>query len=105
MLVGRSDSCRSCCPWPCDRSGDRDLAVGAVFVRSLRLLRLEPEECSSCSGAGSGGSGAALEPSGGKFKSELPPTPANNSLSTGALGDNEVSAGKLADDEEAVAGR
>ncbi len=102
MLLGGSVSCRSCCPWPGDRSGDRDLAVGAVLVRSRRLLRRELE-CSS--GAGSERSWEAPEPSDGMFKSELPPTPANNSLSAGALGDNWVSAGKLADDEEAVAGR
>ena len=101
MLVGGSVSCRSCCPWPCDRSGDRDLAVGAVLVRSRLLLRREPEECSS--GAGSERSCEAPEPSDGKFKSELPPTPASNSLSAGALGDNGVSAGKLDDDDEAVA--
>ena len=74
-------------------------------MRSRRLLRREPGECSSRSGAGGERSWAALELSDGKFKSELPPTPASNSLSTGALGDNGVSAGKLADDEEAVAGR
>jgi hypothetical protein len=70
-------------------------------VRSRLLLRRKPEECSS--GAGSERSWEAPEPSDGKFKSELPPTPANNSLSTGALGDNGMSADKFANDDEAVA--